>query len=102
MSIVRGTTPTIRFTFSEVPVESIAVAYLTVEQNGERVVELDLTTAETGADYLQWTLAQEDTVKLSEKWNCDIQCRYKTTDGTAYASQIYSVKPYDILKEGVI
>ena len=99
--LVRGTTPTIRFTFSKIDVATIAVAYMTIEQKSI-VIEKDLSEATVGEKYIEWKLTQEDTVRLNDKVVCRVQCRYKTSDMLAYASKIYEVKPYDILKDGVI
>lgn len=100
--IVRGTTPTIRFTFSEIDVASIRAAYLTIEQGGSTVIEKGLDEAAIGDGYLEWELTQEETIPLSEKSNVRIQCRYRLDDGRAYASEIYEMKPYEILKEEAI
>lgn len=99
--IVRGTTPSIRYTFSTLNVADIIDAYLTIVQ-GETVIEKTLQDAEVGEDYLDWTLSQAETVQLDDKTNCQIQCKYKMQDGKVYASKIVNTKPYDILKEDVI
>ena len=100
--IVRGTTPTIQFTFKTVNVSQIAVAYLTIEQHGDLIVEKDLSEATVGNGYLEWILEQEDTLPIAYNVKLQIQCRYKLNDGTVYASRIYEVSPYDILKDGEI
>ena len=53
--IARGTTPTIRYTFSLVDVSAIVVAYLTIKQ-GSLVIEKDLTSATIGDGYLDLAL----------------------------------------------
>ena len=100
--LIRGTTPTITYKFTEVDVNNIAVAYLSIRQLGETLIEKDLSEAETGEDSLQWSLSQADTVLINAKHNVEIQCRYKTIDGQAYASEISQVNAYDIIKEGII
>ena len=99
--ITRGTTPTVRFTFSAVSVSEFDVAYLTIKQQGEKLIEKDLSAAETGEKYIEWTLTQEETLSMDEKSNLRIQCRYRI-GSQAYASEIFDVNPYDILKEEVI
>ena len=99
----RGTTPTIRFTFTQVAVANMAVAYLTMKQKGGGItIEKDLTDAVAGENYLEWPLTQEETLQIDEKSMLRIQCRYRLTDGHAYASEIYDVKAREVLKEGVI
>lgn len=100
--IVRGTTPTIQFTFKTIDVSQIHTAYLTIEQHGTLRIEKTLEDATIGNKYIEWTLEQEDTLPLKYNVKLQIQCRYKLNDGTAYASRIYEVSPYDILKEGEI
>lgn len=99
--IARGTTPTIKYTFTEVNVTDITIAYLTVHQ-GSISIEHDLEDATVGDGYLEWTLSQEETLALSTKNFARIQCRYKTSDGNAYITEITEEKVYDILKEGEI
>lgn len=99
--IARGTTPTIEYTFTIVDTSNITKAYLTIKQ-GRTTIEKDLSEATIGEGSLSWTLTQEETLALSTKAFADIQCRYKTSDGTAYVTKITSEKPYDVLKEGEI
>lgn len=100
--ITRGTTPSIRFTFSLVNVSLISVAYLTIEQ-GSLVIEKDLSSAtiDQTNKFIEWPLTQEETLSIADDM-LKIQCRYKLQDGKAYASRIYNVNPSDILKDGVI
>lgn len=102
--IARGTTPSLQFTFETVDIKNISTAYMTIEQFHRTVIEKDLTAAEksTANNALTWDLTQEETLKLSDRDDIKIQIRYKTIDDNAFISQIYTVKPYEILKEGVI
>lgn len=102
MNIVRGTTPTIRYKFTIVNVTDIEVAYMTIEQDGKTITEQDLSQAEVGENWLEWQLSQTETLKINENLRVQIQCRYRTSDGNAYASPLSDVMPYEILKEGVI
>lgn len=99
--IIRGTTPTIKFTFKTVDPQQIVTAYLTMKQ-GELVIEKNLADGTVGENYIEWRLSQAETVSLDDDENIKIQCRYKIADSSAYVSKIYSVPPYDILKDGVI
>lgn len=102
-NIIRGTTPTIRYTFSTVQVSTIRTAYLTLKQTSCNI-ELDLTSATVDAENnaLEWKLSQEDTLKINASNRVDIQVRYKLADGSAGASQITSINAYKILKDGEI
>lgn len=100
--IARGTTPTIRFTFKTIDPSEIVTAYLTLKQNSETIIEKDISSAETGADYIEWKLPQDETKTLDSRYPVQVQCRYKVGDGTVYASRIYTERVYDILKEDVI
>lgn len=99
--MTRGTTPTIRYTFSLIDVNDIVVAYLTMEQ-GDLIISKELSTATKGDNYLEWSLTQNETLSLSEEKNVSVQLRYKTADGNAYATRIVTEKPYKILMDGEI
>lgn len=102
MIIPRGTTPSIPFTFKTIDTATIVVAYLTIEQAGVQILEKDLSEAVATEGKLEWTLTQEETLAIRDNIEMRIQCRYRTNDGSALASRIYDVYPYEILKEGVI
>lgn len=99
--IARGTTPTIKYTFTIINPSDITVAYLTIKQ-GSVTIERDIDTATVNEDSIEWTLTQEETLALSTKTDALIQCRYKTGDGKAYITKTTKERPYDSLKEGVI
>lgn len=100
--IVRGTTPTIRFNFVAIDTANIAVAYLTIKQNGSVLIEKDLEDGDVQEGYIEWALTQEDTLAMSPCSDVYIQCRYKLNDGSAYATRIYMERPYNVEKDGVI
>lgn len=100
--IVRGTTPTIRINVSAVDTANIAVAYLTITQNGMTIISKDLSEATVEEGYLAWTLTQEETLAMSSKCDVSIQCRYRLNDGNAYATRIFTDRPYEVTREGVI
>lgn len=83
-NIIRGTTPTIVYTFDVVHVSDISKAVLTIKRNGEIKVERDLTTATVGVDKLSWTLTQAET--LSVDGNAAVMINWVTQDGTRGAS----------------
>lgn len=95
--IARATTPTIVFTFREVNVNSINVAYLTIRQLTNDVIERDITTAYKNAtnNTISWTLTQEETLKLSQGKNVSVVCDWVTESGMRGVSQrgFYEVIP---------
>lgn len=81
MQLVRGTTPTIRYTFNTVDTSNLTVAKLRLEQ-GNILIEKDLTDGSVGEGYIEWTLSQEETLSFCEKKNCLIKLDWKLQDGT--------------------
>ena len=89
--IIRGTTPTIEFTFKTVDVSNISGAVLTIRQNGQIVVEKDKTAASVGESAVSWTLSQEESLSLGIG-NCKIMLNWILADGTRGASDNNSVE----------
>ena len=87
-TIIRGTTPTITFTFADIDVNNISVAIMTVKQSGEIVIEKTLADASIGEDSLSWKLTQEDSLKLVSKLNGQLLCDWLLTDGTRGRSNV--------------
>ena len=74
--IIRGTTPPIRFTFSDVNPLEMTVAFLTVHQN-DVTIEKELSSASSVTDNMtEWQLTQEETLALElsrpRKWSMRI------------------------------
>lgn len=90
-SIIRGTTPPVKFTFGEISVSDITAAYFTIQQAGKTVIEKDLTTATIGEEDLLWTLTQEESLQLDAKLNALLICDWKLNDGTRGRSQVLDV-----------
>lgn len=63
--IIRGTTPTITYTFKNIDVNDIMIAYLTIKQGTEILVEKTLDEAIVSESTLSWDLTQEDTLRLN-------------------------------------
>ena len=105
MAIIKGTTPTITFTFDEIAVTDISVAYLVIKQGGKVNIERDLETATvvtTSPSHISWTLTQEETLGLSKNMNADIYCDWKLLDGTRGRSNIRVESVEDTGKNEVI
>ena len=81
-TIIRGTTPTIRYTFSSVDVSDIDVAKLIIKQNGVSLISKELSDATVGETYLDWKLSQEDTFKLSKDLMAMVGLDWLLEDGT--------------------
>lgn len=63
-AIIRGTTPTIRYTFSKVDGRELRVAILKIKQNNVVKIERDITSASIDEKYVEWILSQEETLSL--------------------------------------
>lgn len=81
MNLVRGTTPTIKYTFTSIEPSQITIAKLVIDQ-GTPVIEKDLTEATIGEDYLEWTLTQSETLSLTSSINAKIKLDWVLVGGT--------------------
>lgn len=89
--IIRGTTPTLEFTFSDITVGTIIKAILTAKQDSTIMIEKDLEAATIGEKSISWTLAQSDTLKLKSGRTADIVCDWKTDSGVRGRSNLLKV-----------
>ena len=99
--IIRGTTPTIKYTFETVSTSDIVSAYLTAEQGGAKVIDKDMTDATVGTGFLAWTLTQAETLALKETM-IRFMCNWKKGDGTRGASREMNAMVTRNLKDEVI
>ena len=81
-NIVRGTTPTIRYTFSTIDVADISVAKLVIKQYGSNKIEKELEDSTTGENYIDWKLSQSETLGLTEGATAVIGLDWLLSDGT--------------------
>ena len=79
-NIIRGTTPTITYTFSTVNVSNITVAFMTIKKNGTVAIKKSLSQATVDAKELSWTLSQEETFSVSG--DATVMLNWKLNDGT--------------------
>ena len=100
--IIKGTTPTITYTFASVAVTDIDAAVLTIKMNGAIKVEKDLETATVDAQKktISWTLSQSET--LSVAGTADIMLNWLTNDGTRGATKVTQVRFLPNHKEEVM
>lgn len=100
--IIKGTTPTITYTFASVTVTDIDVAIMTIKKGDAIKVEKDLTSAtvDTEAKTISWTLSQSET--LSVAGTAEVMLNWLTEDGTRGASNPTQVRFLPNHKEEVI
>ena len=85
-SIIRGTTPTIRYTFTEIDPADLTAAVLTIRQ-GNITLEKDLTMAVRDEGSLAWELTQSETLAFTPT-TARIRCNWLLNDGTRGASKV--------------
>lgn len=86
--IIRGTTPTLEFTYRDITVSDITTAILTLSQSGQIVIEKDLTSATVGEDTISWELTQEETLSLNGAKNVKVICDWVLASGVRGRSNI--------------
>ena len=89
--IIRGTTPTIEFTYSDIAVSDITTAYLVIRQSGLSVIEKPISDATIGETSLSWELTQEETLQLNGARNAQIVCDWVLASGVRGRSNILTV-----------
>lgn len=67
MRIIRGTTPTIQFTFSQIDPTDIVTAYLVIKQDGVAMITKPLTEATVDGNAVSFVLSQEETLGLRRR-----------------------------------
>lgn len=101
-ALIRGTTPTLEFTYSDITVSDIVKALLVIKQDKRTMIEKDIGTATVSENSIAWTLAQEDTLLLREQRDAFIMCDWKLADGTRGRSKVLVVDVEDPGKSEVI
>lgn len=100
--IIRGTTPTISFQYSDITVSDITKAILSLKQSGQTVIERDLTTATISEDSISWELTQAETLTLNASRNVSIVCDWLLSSGVRGRSNILSADVGEAGKDEVI
>ena len=98
--IIKGTTPSITYTFKTVRVADIQTAVLTMKKDDVTIVERNLDTATAGTNSLTWKLTQQET--LNGLSGALMMINYVLTDGTRGASAKTPVQFEDNQKEEVL
>ena len=104
--MTRGTTPDNIFS-SATDIHDATVIWITYTQQGRVAFEktkddIDFDTGDQGEHLMTVTLTQEDTLKLDDRHDVEIQIRAKFADGTAIASKVIKAPVGKVLKEGII
>lgn len=99
-AIIKGTTPTIIYTFNEISVSNITAAVLTIKNGSSIIIEEDLSSATVGEKSLSWKLSQEES--LAASGNAEMMINWVLVDGTRGASKTTSVTFAPNHKEEVI
>lgn len=100
--IARGTTPTIKWNLTSIDPASISRGYLVLMQDAKVIVTKDLSQSVLGDGYLEWTLAQEDTLLFSEASLVSAVCDVVTANGTRVRSPEVKYRVVKAGYEGVI
>lgn len=98
--IVRGTTPTILFTFQKIDGRNLTTAFLTMVANGRTVIEKDINSAIVAEKSISWKLTQNESLSLPN--TVTVQLNWKLPDGTRGASLKNQLRVEANNKEGVI
>lgn len=99
-AIIKGTTPTIIYTFNEISVSNITAAVLTIKVGSSIIIEKNLAAATVGNKSLSWKLSQEES--LAASGNAEMMLNWVLGDGTRGASKTTSVTFAPNHKEEVI
>lgn len=83
--VARGTTPTHTF---NIPVDASLVEDVRIvyAQNNKEVFRKETFDCDKVGNQIKVTLTQDETLLLNHRIPVEIQCQFKTTDGTVFAS----------------
>lgn len=87
MVIIRGTTPTIIFTFNDIKPADITACVLAVKQDGQTIINKSLSDAIVEADNISFTLTQAETLTITKYYSVTVVLDWLLTDGTRGRSQ---------------
>ena len=85
MNVIKGTTPTIEYTFSTVQLSNMTKAIMTIKAGGNIIVQKDMTTATVGQNKLSWTLTQSETLSCGSETK--VMLNWLLADGTRGATK---------------
>ena len=103
-AIIRGTTPTITFTFDTVDTSNITEAYITIKSVNDldtAIVQNSLATATVASGSISWDLSQTDPFKLTAGDTVNVYCDWK--EGTVRGrSQVATCRVFETGVDEVI
>lgn len=82
--------------------DEIDVLYITYQQQGDTVLEKELSDCAFGEGFVSVDLSQEDTLAFQSNQSVQIQIRAKLKNGIATKSKVIKTMTDNILKDGVI
>ena len=92
MAIIRGTTPTLRFAFTDINADHIVTAYLVIKYDQTTLIEKPISDVVNRTETtMDWKLSQSETLLLPDRKTVDICCDWKLQDGTRGRSTVCSV-----------
>lgn len=97
----RGTTPTHTFQLPDHPGD-LAEVKIIYAQNEKVILTKKKSDCSISGKTVSVTLTQEETLKFSACYPCQIQVRVLVADGVAMASDVIEIKVYPILDNGVL
>lgn len=86
ISIIKGTTPTIKYTFEVINPSDIVTAVLTIKSCGIITITKTLEDATVGETDISWTLTQEETLSITTG-QARIMLNWVTNSSTRGASE---------------
>lgn len=89
--IVVGTTPKIRWKFSNVDVSDIVTATMTVMRYGKTLIVKDITDSVITDNEITYSLSQNDTLKIGTG-SCEMMLNWVTSDGIRGTSEILRIE----------
>lgn len=97
--MIRGTSVIIKCDIGDIDPNIIDVAYLSIAQNNQVIVEVSEFTIE--GSYMVFEVSQANTLELVTG-RAEIQLRIRLTTGDALASNVVKASITKILKDGMI
>ena len=90
--IVRGTTPTIKYTFATIDTSNLTAAVLKIKSNDTDLITKEKTAATVGTGYIQWTLSQSETLSLTDGSYVSVCLDWLLSDGTRGIGKTITIK----------
>lgn len=85
--IIEGTTPKIKYKFKTIDVNTIDVAILTIQKDGNTVITKQLSDATIGDGSLTWRLSQQETLSLGVG-EVDVMLNWRVGEERGVGNQI--------------